>query len=645
MGKELMEKIELYKQFQEKFSLEKIRTMTLDEYNNTNRSDSFCYWVETRLKSLGSIQGATSYKFGIYKYDNTPRDDSGYSHDEKYAWLSKFGNTATEVYHEILSKIISIAEAARKGDIETIENIDISNMFKWKIAFLYSELNFLNIFAEDSLRFLTKKYGLDNYKKATFAEMYRFLLKLKNNESMFEFGTRLWNEWISSDEYKKKSSNDVKFWSGGIKWGDEDKLQDFSDNSYWQIGWDKYDESKGAKQAWKNIKVVKIGDYIAFHGYGGQNDLKIYQISQVIDKDEENGKIFIEKMNKDDDVLFHGKAPKMDQGGWFGTLFEITGKEAIEKIFGNQIQGESPMSEEVITKYTELLKKSRNLILTGAPGTGKTYLAQQIAEKMGCEKYNIGFVQFHPSYDYTDFVEGLRPKQNDNNNDIGFERKDGVFKEFCARALKNLTKPFVFIIDEINRGEVAKIFGELFFSVDPGYRITGQDLEDAKAGIKTITTIKTQYANLESDGNDFDRALGTKDYGHFFIPENLYIIGTMNDIDRSVESMDFAFRRRFTWAEIEAKETQYMLDSPLGDLAEQAKEKMNRLNQAISAIPQLNSAYHIGASYFLKLQNFSQDDCWENLWHYHLEGILKEYLRGNPQASEELAKLKAVYEG
>ena len=215
-------------------------------------------------------------------------------------------------------------------------------------------------------------------------------------------------------------------------------------------------------------------------------------------------------------------------------------------------------------------------------------------------------------------------------------------------------KPFVFIIDEINRGEMSKIFGELFYSVDPGYRVTAEDLEKAKSNKDTVTTIRTQYANLETDGNHFDRALNTSTFGHFFIPENVYIIGTMNDIDRSVESMDFAFRRRFAWKEITADDTQYMLDEVEKDgetfglpdeIAEKAKKRMNRLNNKISELPDFNSAYHIGASYFLKLKNYEgdTDNGFQSLWNYHLKGILEEYLRGNPEKDKYLKQLEDVY--
>jgi|GEM_PF-3254237 len=420
--------------------------------------------------------------------------------------------------------------------------------------------------------------------------------------------------------------------------------------------------------------------------------------------------------------------------------------------------------EEIIN----LLKNVKNIILTGAPGTGKTYLAKEIAKKI-CNNHEeaIGFVQFHPSYDYTDFVEGLRPVENDDST-IGFERRDGVFKEFCKRALKAKTpqsnfgviygnyinnlpitgktlhtptqsnpfvitvnskgnirvnnklvvtkemlriyreegqrtlrwpsytkaiaediensiknnsstpqkgttgvpeingvpemndapekndapdQKFVFIIDEINRGEINKIFGELFFALDPGYRVSldkdGKVKPDAN-GIKP-TTIRTQYANMQNDPNEFDNALGItnpEDFGHFFVPDNVYIIGTMNDIDRSVESMDFAFRRRFAFYEIKAEDNTGMLDENLEPDAETAKEKMTNLNNAIVQEAHLTSTYHIGASYFLKLNELKDlgGDKFENLWNYYLKGVLSEYLRGRNDADEVLKKLKDAYD-
>ncbi|MEI0550363.1 AAA family ATPase [Brachyspira intermedia] len=244
---------------------------------------------------------------------------------------------------------------------------------------------------------------------------------------------------------------------------------------------------------------------------------------------------------------------------------------------------------------------------------------------------DYGFVQFHPSYDYTDFVEGLRPVK-DSDGKIGFERKDGIFKKFCKEALKNRSSKFVFIIDEINRGEISKIFGELFFAVDPGYR--------GESG-----KVQTQYNNLIN--NDEIEEDDEFEDG-FFVPENVYIIGTMNDIDRSVESMDFAMRRRFAWKEVKAEDTQNDILKDLNsNIKQDAIDRMNNLNKAISEIESFNSSYHIGASYFLKLKNYYNggniEEAFNSLWENHLRGLLYEYLRGMPDAENKLDELKKAY--
>lgn len=229
------------------------------------------------------------------------------------------------------------------------------------------------------------------------------------------------------------------------------------------------------------------------------------------------------------------------------------------------------------------------------------------------------FVQFHPSYDYTDFVEGLRPLQEEGKSEIGFERRDGEFKSLCSLAVKNPNKKYVMIIDEINRGEISKIFGELFFSIDPGYR--GHKVK-----------VRTQYQNLLKDDDVFKDG--------FYVPENVYIIGTMNDIDRSVESMDFAMRRRFAWKEVTAEDSMQMLN----DLpnAEVVKARMKNLNDAIQKTHGLGKAYQTGAAYLKKIELYDGD--FEKLWEYHLEGLLYEYLRGNTDADKQLTELKKAYD-
>ena len=254
-----------------------------------------------------------------------------------------------------------------------------------------------------------------------------------------------------------------------------------------------------------------------------------------------------------------------------------------------------------------------------------------------CNSYNvynpyIAVTQFHPSYDYTDFVEGLRPCYT-NTNEVAFELQKGIFLEFCDRAANDLEQKYVFIIDEINRGDISKIFGELFAAIDPGYR-----------GIQAALPIKTQYQNMHAKSPSFHNS---NFQNFFYVPENVYIIGTMNDIDRSVESFDFALRRRFTWKEVKPEDTaDEILKNLQNDrLIQQAKEHMFRLNQAISEQAGLSPAYHIGAAYFLKLTDYHNNDSpFDNLWNNHLEPLLREYLRGIDDSIEnKLASLKEAY--
>lgn len=656
-------------------------------------------------------------------------------------------------------------------------------------------------------------YGFpENYPVLNFAEYSKLMAKVKNkmddgtipHKSFPDFSLAAYSVSTECRLWMYRRYEDV-FDKEYIRMGSsaQSKLDFSSFKSKRALG-DAYREVVGNTDVsipnmyWQLIKDVKVGDIVV-----------------VFDSNKEKRKIYHELYgwgriksdvyyDESDENPIHRKVewhkplplePIIEKGTRNTRYFhEVTGAEAtnIMNLLGinkEEIGDEGTIMDNTNSKFIQLLRTNKNIVLTGAPGTGKTYMAKQIAKQMlniesdeDLQKdKRFGFVQFHPSYDYTDFVEGLRPVK-DTMGGVGFKRQDGVFKAFCKQAILSETtdaetlsgindnptvwkvslggtyenpirtdclengyirigwhdygdiedfndfddfkfggknvlrtfqsgmqigdlvvscyssreadaigivtgeyefradgheypryrnikwlvkgvkenivqinnnKPFtlstvyksnitaeaalkivkkysvinryspkgsaVFIIDEINRGEISKIFGELFFSIDPGYRgLAGR--------------VKTQYQNLIEDGDAFKDG--------FYVPENVYIIGTMNDIDRSVESMDFAMRRRFAWNEVSAEESMTMLSGMAYEA--EAKKRMRNLNAAILRIRGLGEAYQIGAAYFKKITDYDGD--FQKLWDFHLKGLLFEYLRGNMNAGEQLEELKKTYD-
>ena len=256
-----------------------------------------------------------------------------------------------------------------------------------------------------------------------------------------------------------------------------------------------------------------------------------------------------------------------------------------------------------ITSLSRLIKMidvgNQQIILTGAPGTGKTWIAGQIKKHYGTLKgkdTDID-VQFHPSYDYTDFIEGLRPAEKWDN--IVFRKMDGIFKSFCREVEEEKSNPegdpsekkYVFVIDEINRADLSKVFGEIMYCLD-------------KRGEK----IQTQYSNLKTYGKNGIPITTDVFKEGFFIPDNVVIIGTMNDIDRSVESMDYALRRRFTWYEFEVtkeslEEAFEGMDEWLRDNAEEIAKRTDKLNQVF--LKNDHRRLNLNKHYFISQGQFS----------------------------------------
>ena len=180
----------VYEDFQKEFPIETLSGLPLEQYTNLKRSDSFCYWVESKTYCLGSIWGGTSYKFGIYEYNKKPDNPAVVTEDDRYAWYNKYNATTRDAAYEIvLDSIVRIAEAARNGNFKEIdkEEYAISGVYKWKIAFLYADLHLIPIFKKEMLVDAARVLGLEEATSKSVSELQAFIMEHKGEKDIFEY--------------------------------------------------------------------------------------------------------------------------------------------------------------------------------------------------------------------------------------------------------------------------------------------------------------------------------------------------------------------------------------------------------------------------------------------------------------------------
>ena len=574
IGEDNSELDRLYNEFNEKFPIEKLRNLSIEEYTNLKEhsEDYFCTWVERRTGKLGSIQGATSLKFGIYKYSEPPRRECECDQINGYAWPQRYGKDDEnhthykEVFETVKKEIIAIAEAAQKDEIDynTIDKSNLSTMFKWKIAFLYSRKRLLPIFAEPMLKYLAFEKDFSLNKKTQLSEIQKFLLQAIGQSNFWDYTRNLWQVWNQrnkaayndfpvnqwhrlfgdsevfsdqnfdvlrkyldlggkatfrqiSDEYgntpdhyklintklagriaerlgldleKNSSGNDLRLRilfnekkvdsnkndSEGIIWELKPNLKIALEkydltiyNTFWYVGTQpgKADLNSFIKEGYweggqvnrtdvmNNIKSVRRKHiFIAReHGYKGEHRSIPFIRPIAIGIVGEDIKLVNNDWYFCKVKWFTIKNPKEFIGASykrFWTTMDACKDIEIKKYISQIITDNNTMKDKNLEKQKSLLETKRNIILQGAPGTGKTYSTAALAlsicddelpsdHKDVMNRYEelikqgrIGFVTFHQSMDYEDFIEGIKPKTN--SGQISYEIEDGIFKIICKNA-------------------------------------------------------------------------------------------------------------------------------------------------------------------------------------------------------------------
>lgn len=389
----------LYEDFNLKFPLESLKSMTLEQYTNLDKNNSFCYWLEAVTSKLGSIWGGTSYKFGVYKRRQNSKKDNrvGYGTDGDYAWVKKYGNSAEEAFEKVKRIVIEICNAARDGRFEDIDKLDLGGTYKWKIAYLYSNEKLIAVFRPENLKAAAKMKGLEVTNKTAISQIHRFLMSKKpNSKSIIEYSQELWEESLRG--------HIRKYWlyAPGEKAG---RWEQFYNEEIMALGWDEL----GDLNQFKTKKDTEDAINIA---YGNEPDKRknndsaanydfchIMQIGDVIFAKDGMSKIIgygivMSLYYYDDtaeDFLHRREVDWKEKGNWdinhhiVKTLTDITDSE-----ISSDIRDVFKLNDNAKPKDVNVeLDIPLNSILCGPPGTGKTYKLQKHYAEMFTDEEHL----------------------------------------------------------------------------------------------------------------------------------------------------------------------------------------------------------------------------------------------------------------
>ena len=581
----------LWDEFLAEWPLERVKNMTLEDYVGFKDKTTFTYWVETKTQSIANIKGSPSYKFGIFKRNPNKdvKEKVGTTQGDEYSWYSRFGDSEREAFIKIRETILTVIKAAKKNDLDAIENASLANMFKWKIAFLYQERDkpsIVNVFSKDKLDELTNLSG-----KPSFSEYYQelmFMYEPERYNNIAEYGKFLWSQLDdeSSDQETSQSQttydismNNEKSPLNQILYGPPGTGKTYQTTEAAvkaaepEFSW--FGDREKLKEKYDKLVLEKRIRFVTFHqSYGYEEFVEGLQARETdsgnvkyvtesgvfkcicddatsVEVDTESGinlegrvwKLSIERTKKNP-AKTYCLENNIGAIGWGNTgdlsldkrneYFHSRGKNdqnSLTYFSQDMIEGDivlcidSNTSVEAIGVIIDEYKFQEN----GLP-TRQDY-RHQISIKWLAKNFSVDFKELNGNKQFN--LPACYPLSRLSVSDVLKHLVDYDVEITTAKTETNLDN-YVLIIDEINRGNISKIFGELITLIEPSKRSGLGD--NGKENLEALTV------NLSHSPNK-----------KFSVPNNLYLIGTMNTADRSLAMMDTALRRRFDFVEMMPK--------------------------------------------------------------------------------------------